>query len=456
MTSPDLWNTLEDLTEEQFKHFKWFLKQDEVLDGFSGISVARLEKADRQDTVDLMVQNYQGPGALKVTLKVLENIKRNDLAQCLLQTSSGPEDPKSHNSVSLNTEYGRKKAKLGATKAEIKLKIQERRMKIWEINRSVKFSSKSAEKHIADSVQAFAVLQQSVESSLANLIDAIEGKRETTRMQAEGFVQELEQEISELTKRLNEVEQLSRTEDHADFLQSFSFVNALPPKNWTEVSIPPPSYGLSVGTSVNQLVEIIAQEKEKLISKAKLNRVQQFAKDVTLDADTANPYLILSNDGKEVYCGDVERILPDNPERFKPALNVLGKPDFSSGRFYYEVGVKGKTSWDLGVVKESIDRKGSISASPENGYWTICLREEEKYKAFGACLIVNSPLKKVGVFVDYEKSVVSFYDVDSADLIHSFTDCSFTEKLYPFFSPGCRYNGKNSTPLIISPVNDID
>ncbi|XP_034719025.1 zinc-binding protein A33-like [Etheostoma cragini] len=452
MTSPDLWNTLEDLTEEQFKHFKWFLKRDEILEGSLRISEARLEKADRQDTVDLMVQKYQGPGALKVTLKVLENINRNDLAQCLLQTSSTPKDLKSHNSVFQNTECGRKKAKLAATKAEIKLMIQERRMKIWEINRSVKFSSKSAEKHIADSMQTFAYLQQLVERSLANLIDAIEGKRETTRKHAEGFVRELEQEISELTKRLNEVEQLSQTEDHADF----SFMNAIPPKNWTEVSIPPPSYGQSVGTSVNQLVEIIAQEKEKLISKAKLNRVQQFAKDVTLDADTANPYLILSNDGKEVYCGDVERILPDNPDRFNRALNVLGKQGFSSGRHYYEVGVKGKTSWDLGVVKESLDRKGSISASPENGYWTICLREGEKYKAFGGRLTVKIPPKKVGVFVDYEKGSVSFYDVDSADLIHSFTGCSFTEKLYPFFSPCCRYNGKNSTPLTISPVSYID
>ncbi|XP_031152830.1 zinc-binding protein A33-like [Sander lucioperca] len=457
MTTLDLWNTLEDLTDDQFKQFKWFLKQDDIPKGFSAIPAARLERADRQDTVDLMVQKYQGPGALEITMKILKEISRNDLVQCLLQTSSRPKDLKSHNSVSVNTDYGRKKAKLGETKAEIMLMIQERQVKIWEINRSAKLSSKSADRHIADSVQAFAVLQQSVERSLANLIEAIEEKRETTRKQAEAFIQELEQEISKLKKRFAEVEQLSRTEDHPDFLQSFSFTNAIPPtKNWAEISVPPPSYGGSVGTTVNQLVEIFTQEKEKLFTKAKLNRVQQFAKDVTLDPDTANPYLILSNDGKEVYCGDVEQILPDNPERFNPALNVLGKHHFSSGRFYYEVWVKGKTSWDLGVVRESIGRKGSISASPENGYWTICLREGEKYKAFAACLSVKSPPKKVGVFVDYEKGLVSFYDVDSADLIHSFTDCSFTEKLYPFFSPSRHYDGKNSTPLIISPINYDD
>ncbi|TDG96508.1 hypothetical protein EPR50_G00229320 [Perca flavescens] len=205
MTTLDLWNTLEELTDDQFKQFKWFLKQDDIPKGFSAIPVARLEGADRQDTVDLMVQKYQGPGALEVTMKILEEISRNDLAQCLLQTSSRPKDLKSHNSVSLNIDYGRKKANLGETKAEIKLMIQERQMKILEINRSAKFSSKSADRHIADSVRAFAVLQQSVERNLANLIEAIEEKRETTRKQAEGFIQELEQEISKLKKRLAEV-----------------------------------------------------------------------------------------------------------------------------------------------------------------------------------------------------------------------------------------------------------
>ncbi|XP_068565551.1 nuclear factor 7, brain-like isoform X2 [Cebidichthys violaceus] len=363
-------------------------------------------------------------------------------------------DLKNHDSPPLNCDYGRIKSKLVETTAEIKLMIQKREMKILEINRSAEISSKSADTHIADSEQVFTVLQQSVKRILGNLIEAIKEKRETTKKQAKGFIQELEQEISELRKKGVEVEQLLHSADHPDFLQRFSSLNAIPPtKNWTEVSVPPPSYGASVGAAVNQLEGTVNKEKEKLIAKTKLKRVQQFAKDVTLDPDTANAYLVLSDDGKKVYCGDATQNLPDNPERFNPALNVLGKQRFSSGRFYYEVQVKGKTSWDLGVVKESINRKGSITASPENGFWTICLRKGDKHKASAVNLSVKTRPEKVGVFVDYEKGSVSFYDVDSADLIHSFTDCSFTEKLYPFFSTGCHYDGKNITPLIISAVN---
>lgn len=174
---------------------------------------------------------------------------------------------------------------------------------------------------------------------------------------------------------------------------------------------------------------------------------------MTLDPDTANPFLVLSDDGKQVHCGNVEQKVPDSPKRFNTACNVLGKQSFSSGRFYYEVQVEGMTSWDLGVVKGSINRKGSITASPASGFWTICLRKGSKYKSAAVYLSVKHPLRTVGVFVDYEKRSVSFYDVDSADCIHQFDDCCFTdEKLYPFFSPSRGDGGKNSTPLVISAV----
>ncbi|XP_045897800.1 E3 ubiquitin-protein ligase TRIM21-like [Micropterus dolomieu] len=191
----------------------------------------------------------------------------------------------------------------------------------------------------------------------------------------------------------------------------------------------------------------------KKLLEAELKRVQQYAVDVTLDPDTAHPALILSDDGKQVNCGDVEKNLPDNPERFDTCPNVLAKQSFSSGRFYYEVQVKGKTKWDLGVARESINRKGKIITSPQKGYWTIWLRNENEYKALAdpsVSLSLKSQPEKVGVFVDYEEGLVSFYDVDAAALIYSFTGCCFTEKLFPFFSPCLNYGGKNSAPLIIT------
>ncbi|XP_041790466.1 E3 ubiquitin-protein ligase TRIM21-like isoform X1 [Chelmon rostratus] len=379
--------------------------------------------------------------------------KTDQTCVCMLCTYS---DHKTHNFVPLKEEYAEKKAELGKTEAEIQQMIQKRRLKIQEIKQSVKLSKEDANREIEEGVLIFTSLKESVARDLNELIKTIEEKQKTTKKLTKVFIQVLEQEISELMKRSTEVEQLSRSEDHLHLLQSFSPLKDVPTTiDWTEVSVHPASYEGTVVRAVAQLEETLSKEMKKLIE-AELKRVQQYEVDVTLDPDTANPSLILSDDGKQVNHGDVKKNLPENPERFSTGLCVLGKQSFSSGRFYFEVQVKGKTAWDFGVTRESINRKGLIILSPEDGFWTIWLRNGNEYEALDAhvvSLCLKSPPQKVGVFVDYEEGLVSFYDVDSAALIYSFTGCFFTEKLYPYFNPGLDDDGKNSAPLIISRVS---
>ncbi|XP_053184404.1 E3 ubiquitin-protein ligase TRIM39-like [Scomber japonicus] len=362
---------------------------------------------------------------------------------------------KTHDVVPLKEEYEGKKAELGKTEAEIREMIQKRRLKIEEIKHSVDLSEEAADREKAEGVQVFTALKESVERSLNELIETIEEKQRTTEKQAEDFIKELEQEISELKKRSSEVEKLSHSEDHLHLLLNFPSLKAAPPtKDWTEVSVRPPSYEGTVVKAVAQLEETLSKQMKKLFE-AELKRVQQYAVDVTLDPDTAHPQLILSDDGKQVYDSDVKKNLPDNPERFSFYIFVLGKQSLSSGRFYFEVQVKEKTDWDLGVARELINRKGNITLGPENGFWTVW--SSGNYFVASADPPVRLSLKsrpqKVGVFVDYEEGLVSFYDVDAAALIYSFTGWSFTEKLYPLLGPSFNYGGTNYAPLIISSVN---
>ncbi|XP_045894355.1 E3 ubiquitin-protein ligase TRIM21-like isoform X3 [Micropterus dolomieu] len=402
------------------------------------------------------VENLEGRMCTKHD-KLLELFCKTDqMCVCMLCTVL---DHKTHDVVPLKEEYEGKKAELGKTEAETQQMIQKRRLKIQEIKRSVELSKEDADREIAGGVQVFSALKESVERSQAELIDTIKEKQRETEKQAEGFIKELEQEISELKKRSSEVEQLSRSEDHLHLLQSLPSLNAAPPtKDWTEVSVRPPSYEGTVVRAVKQLEETLSKQMKKLLE-AELKRVQQYAVDVTLDPDTAHPALILSDDGKQVKHVGMKKNLPDNPERFDYCPNVLAKQSFSSGRFYYEVHVKGKTKWDLGVARESINRKGKITLSPQKGFWTIWLRNENEYKALAGPAVrlsLKSQPEKVGLFVDYEEGLVSFYDVDAAALIYSFTGCCFTKKLYPYFSPCLNDGGKNSAPLIISPVNHTE
>jgi len=80
----------------------------------------------------------------------------------------------------------------------------------------------------------------------------------------------------------------------------------------------------------------------------------------------------------------------------------------------------------------------------------VYLENENEYKA-GAGPPVSLSLRVkpqwVGVFVNYEEGLASFYDVESSSHIYSYTAQSFTENLYPFFSPCTNDGGKNSSPL---------
>ncbi|XP_032364699.1 uncharacterized protein LOC116679100 [Etheostoma spectabile] len=392
------------------------------------------------------VENLEGRMCTKHDKPLELFCKTDQTCVCMLCTVL---DHKMHDVVTLKEGYKEKKAEL---EAEIQQMIQKRRLKVQEIKQSVELSEEDADREIAEGVQVFTSLKESVERGLNELINTIKEKQKTREKQAEAFITELEQEISELMKRSTEVEQLSRSEDHFHLLQRVQSLNTNhppPTKDWTDVSIHPSSYEGTMVRAVAQLEETLSKEMKKLVE-SELKRVQQYAVDVTLDPDTAHPNLILSHGRKPVRVGDVWKNLPDNPERFSDCPCVLGKQSFSSGRFYFEVQVEGKTGWDLGVARESIKRKGPITASPEDGNWTILLRNTNEDKAAAGpsvLLSLKSPPQKVGVFVDYEEGLVSFYDVDAAALIYSFTGCSFTGKLLPFFSPGLNDGGKNSDKI---------
>ncbi|CAL8389278.1 unnamed protein product [Boreogadus saida] len=236
--------------------------------------------------------------------------------------------------------------------------------------------------------------------------------------------------------------------------QAFRSLKDPPPtRDWTTVEVRPPS---SVGTlrrSLDQLEEKLNMEMKKLCVDAELKRVQQYEVDVTLDPDTAHPNLILSEDGKQVHYKGVRKKIPDNPKRFTQNRYVLTKQSYSSGRFYFEVQVKNKTAWDVGVARESINRKCLIIMTPENGYWSITFHKD--VLVFNDSPPVRLPLRaelqKVGVFVDYDEGRVSFYDVEARVHIYSATGCTFNEPLFTVLNPWSHYGGKK--PLIISPVN---
>lgn len=174
--------------------------------------------------------------------------------------------------------------------------------------------------------------------------------------------------------------------------------------------------------------------------------------DVKLDPLTAHACLVISPDGKTVRDGGENQNVPNTPERFDMFSSILGLNVLTSGKAYWEVEVGNKTGWDLGVARRSANRKGKLWLAPQEGFWAI-VHYQGKYAALtgpATCLPLTVKPQKVGVFVDYEEGLVSFYSVTAQSHIYSFTKCSFEDEILPYFNPHLENQGENSGPLIIS------
>lgn len=91
-----LLNTLDHLGDDDFEGFKWYLKNT------FKIPVSKLGKADRRDTVDLMVQSFPRQ-AVDMTIACLREINRSDLVEHLSQNNAGGKNrlrrPRVHRNV---------------------------------------------------------------------------------------------------------------------------------------------------------------------------------------------------------------------------------------------------------------------------------------------------------------------------------------------------------------------
>ncbi|KAM9400995.1 butyrophilin subfamily 2 member A2-like [Salvelinus alpinus] len=164
--------------------------------------------------------------------------------------------------------------------------------------------------------------------------------------------------------------------------------------------------------------------------------VYHHAVDVTLDPDTANSKLKVSDDNKSVKFGDLRRER-GTEKRFEEKQCVLGMEGYDTGKHYWEVDLGEKTQWSVGVAQDPENRGPSnIQMIPEHGYWSIRLDNgvlKTVEKPLNVLPIELKPLK-LGVLVDYEEGKIVFFNVEKRCHIHSFTG-TFTKKLYPFFGP---------------------
>ncbi|XP_045353121.1 E3 ubiquitin-protein ligase TRIM38 isoform X1 [Leopardus geoffroyi] len=164
--------------------------------------------------------------------------------------------------------------------------------------------------------------------------------------------------------------------------------------------------------------------------------LRSYQVNVTLDPDTAHHELILSEDRRQVTRGCFQENLGNSSRRFTVLPSILGCEGFTSGRQYFEVDVGEGTGWDLGVCLENVHRDIGVIQCPQSGFWAIRLCVKKGYVALTSPLtslyLREQPLV-VGVFLDCDVGVVSFYNMTSGSHIFTFPRASFSDTLRPYF-----------------------
>ncbi|XP_077942283.1 zinc-binding protein A33 [Gasterosteus aculeatus] len=264
-------------------------------------------------------------------------------------------------------------------------------------------------------------LREEEESRLAALREEEEQKGKTISRE----MKMIEEQISSLSDSISAVEE-DLQKDKVSFLSSYK---ATQTRARVQSSLTDPQL---VSGALIDVAKHLGNLSFRVWEKMK---DQVHFSPVILDPNTAKYNLSLSDDLTSVRRGDTKQQLPENPERFTNYSNVLGSEGFSSGKHSWEVKVGDHPNWLLGLVKESVDRKGERYVSPKDGVWCLLHNSGKYTNGAGQTVRVKKSLQRIRVQLDYDRGDVSFYDPEDTTHIYTHRD-TFTEKLFPWFSIG--------------------
>ncbi|XP_039518569.1 tripartite motif-containing protein 16-like isoform X2 [Pimephales promelas] len=366
---------------------------------------------------------------------------------------------KNHNTESTAAQRTEKQKQLKETQMKIRQRIQQRQKDLHQLREDVESHKRSAHTAVEDSEKIFTEIIRSIERRRSEATQQIRDQEKTAVSRAEERLERLEQEINDLKKRDAELEQLSHTQDHIQFLQSFQSLSA-PPESTDKLDV---SFGSlssfdGVRESVRQLrdkLEDFWKEEIKKISDGVTftnmnpktrNDFLQYSHQLSLDLNTVNRQLLLSERNRVITLSDRVQPYPDHPDRFDYWYQVLCRESVC-GRCYWEIEWSGDGVY-ISVSYKSISRKG-LGYECGFGYndqsWRLnCSSSRNSFihNNIESDLPVKSISRRVGVYVDHSSGTLSFYSVsDTMSLIHT-VQTTFTQPLYPGFNVGYKSSVK--------------
>ncbi|XP_063318162.1 tripartite motif-containing protein 16-like [Pelmatolapia mariae] len=405
-------------------------------------------------------QTFKKHTLVKTSVKLQENIcsRHDEVMKIFCRTDQQSicylctmDEHKGHETVPAAAERTEKQKELEVRRLNIQQRIQEREKDVKLLQQEVEAINGSADKAVEDSEKMFTELICLIQKRSSDVKQQVRSQQETEVSRVKELQEKLEQEIAELKRKDGELEQLSHTEDHNQFLHNYPSLSALSESTHSSsINIHPLRYFEDVTAAVSETrdklqdilreewtnISLTVTEVDVLLSPPEPKTRAGFLKysrQITLDPNTANRHLLLSEGNRKVKFMEQQQSCSNHPDRFTGWFQVLSRESLT-GRCYYEVEWRGEGVY-VAVTYNYISRAGSsdecLFGLNDNSWALYCDKHRYIYLHNKVQTVLSGPQSsRVGVYLDHRAGILSFYSVsETMTLLHR-VQTTFTQPLY--------------------------
>ncbi|XP_041841886.1 tripartite motif-containing protein 16-like [Melanotaenia boesemani] len=361
------------------------------------------------------------------------------------------DEHKGHETVPAAAERAEKQKELEVSRQQIQQRIQDGEKDVKLLQQEVEAINGSADKAVEDSEKIFTELIRLIQKRSSDVKQQIRSQQEAEVSRVKELQEKLEQEITELKRKDGELEQLSHTEDHNQFLHNYPSLSALSESTHSSsINIRPLRYFEDVTAAVSETrdklqdiltekwtnVSLAVTDVDVLLSEPEpksRDGFLQYSTEITLDPNTANTHLLLSEGNRNVTVMKQHQFYSSHSERFTHWHQVLSRESLT-GRCYWEVEWRGEGVY-VAVAYKNISRAGDsyeCVLGLSNKSWSLRC-ERNSYTFWHNKVktpLSGPPSSRIGVYLDHRAGILSFYSVsETMTLLHR-VQTTFTQPLY--------------------------
>ncbi|XP_005921730.1 E3 ubiquitin/ISG15 ligase TRIM25-like [Haplochromis burtoni] len=356
---------------------------------------------------------------------------------------------KHHGMILASEERSKWEGELVSSQQKIKKRIQDRENDMKVLQHEMDAINYSTDKALKESEEIFTQLLHLINNMRSDVKLQIKSQQKTKVSRAKELRAKLQQELRWLRRRDAELEQLSHRKDHATFIQNYSSLTCI------NQGTDPRRINMHLLQYFEDVTLAAHKAKEKLHAiftdtSTKISLIEkevsvsvpsgepktraeclQHSQVLTLDPNTANTHLSLSEGNRKATVMSEKQLYPSHQDRFTDMFQVLSRESLS-GRHYWEVEKK-SFEVSIAVTYKDIRRTGYESGfGNDDKSWALeCFHNSYQFRHNATSTLIRGPQSsRIGVYLDHSGGILSFYSVsDTVNLLHR-VQTTFTQPLY--------------------------